>query len=432
MSADVSVKNAATKNAAGALAGLRVLEFTSAMAGPWVGRIMAACGAEVVRVESRDFPDVVRGYSRPDDPEHVPRPGESPWFTDWNAGKLFVALDLRRPRGVELAVKLAARADVVVENHAAGVMDRLGLGWQQLSAANPRLVMLSSSGYGATGPAAGYVSWGPNIMALSGMAAASGFAERECTMDQYAFPDPMTALHGLFAVMSALEHRRQTGRGQYVDLSQFECTAGLAGELLVDALAGLSVGATPSRQPASACPEGVYRCSGEDRWLALSVQDDGQWAGLCRVLGRSAWLADAGLVRADGRLERANEINEGISDWTAERSPFEASEQLQAAGVAAAPVQNVDDQYHHDPQLRGRGFFELVEHLTLGTVTACALPLGLGDTPAASGVAGAAVAEHNDYVLGELLGLSAADIAELERDGAVQPPAGNEKGSNDQ
>ncbi len=426
MSADRSVKNAA-----GALAGLRVLEFTSAMAGPWVGRIMASCGAEVIRVESRDFPDVVRGYSRPDDPEHRPRPTESPWFTDWNAGKLFVALDLRRPRGVELALKLAARADVVVENHAAGVMDRLGLGWQQLSVANPRLVMLSTSGYGATGPAAGYVSWGPNIMALSGMAAASGFEGRECTMDQYAFPDPMTALHGLFAVMSALEHRRQTGRGQYVDLSQFECTAGLAGELLVDALAGLSAGATPE-QGAPACPEGVYRCSGEDRWLALSVQDDGQWAGLCRVLGRSAWLADAGLVHADGRLERTNEINEGIRDWTAERSPLEASEQLQAAGVAAAPVQNVDDQYKRDPQLRGRGFFELVEHLTLGTVTACALPLGLGATPAASGVAGAAVGEDNRYVLGELLGLSTADIAELERDGAVQPLAGNETGSDDQ
>ena len=348
MSADRSVKNAA-----GALAGLRVLEFTSAMAGPWVGRIMASCGAEVIRVESRDFPDVVRGYSRPDDPEHRPRPTESPWFTDWNAGKLFVALDLRRPRGVELALKLAARADVVVENHAAGVMDRLGLGWQQLSVANPRLVMLSTSGYGATGPAAGYVSWGPNIMALSGMAAASGFEGRECTMDQYAFPDPMTALHGLFAVMSALEHRRQTGRGQYVDLSQFECTAGLAGELLVDALAGLSAGATPE-QGAPACPEGVYRCSGEDRWLALSVQDDGQWAGLCRVLGRSAWLADAGLVHADGRLERTNEINEGIRDWTAERSPLEASEQLQAAGVAAAPVQNVDDQYKRDPVARAR------------------------------------------------------------------------------
>jgi len=329
VSADGSVENAA-----GALAGLRVLEFTSAMAGPWVGRIMAACGAEVIRVESRDFPDVVRGYSRPDDPEHVPRPTESPWFTDWNAGKLFVALDLRRPRGVELAIKLAARADVVVENHAAGVMDRLGLGWQQLSAANPRLVMLSSSGYGATGPAAGYVSWGPNIMALSGMAAASGFTGRECTMDQYAFPDPMTALHGLFAVMSALEHRRRselggdTGQGQHIDLSQFECTAGLAGELLVDALAGSSAGATPSQQPASDCPEGVYRCSGEDCWLALSVQGDVQWAGLCRVLGRSAWLADAGLAHADGRLERANEINEGISDWTAERSPLEASEQL--------------------------------------------------------------------------------------------------------
>src|SRR6187455_1385582 len=213
-----------------ALAGVRVLELTAAMAGPWVGRYMAACGAEVIRVESRKHPDVVRLYVPPRSPELGIQPGASPWFTDWNAGKRFVALDLSRPRAVELFLRLVVRADVVVSNYAAGVMDRLGLGYERLRRANERIIVFATSGYGETGPCSSYVTWGPNIEALSGLGTLSGFPERECTITQYAYPDVLTALHGLFAVMCALDHCQRTGRGQLIDLAQLETTVAAIGD----------------------------------------------------------------------------------------------------------------------------------------------------------------------------------------------------------
>jgi benzylsuccinate CoA-transferase BbsF subunit len=221
----------------GALAGVRVVEFTSAMAGPWIGRYMAWCGADVIRVESRSRPDVVRLYVPPRSPEMGTQPELSPWFTDWNAGKRFVALDLTRPEAVDLARRLVGFSDVVVENQTAGVMDKLGLGYAELSRVKPDLVMLSTSGYGDTGPCRGYVSWGPNIETLSGLSRLTGFAERECTMTQYAYPDTVSALHGLFAVMCALDHRLRTGEGQYVNLSQLESTVAALGEVMMESLA---------------------------------------------------------------------------------------------------------------------------------------------------------------------------------------------------
>jgi crotonobetainyl-CoA:carnitine CoA-transferase CaiB-like acyl-CoA transferase len=204
----------------GALAGLRVLEFSAAMAGPWIGRFMAWCGADVIRVESLRRPDVVRGYVPPWNPGLGTQPRLSPWFTDWNAGKRFVGLDLTRPEAVALALRLVAHCDVVVENYAAGVMRKLGLGHAELARARPDVILLSSSGYGADGPCSRYVSWGPNIEALSGMARLSGFPERPCTLTQFAYPDALAALHGLFAILCALEHRERSGEGQAIDLSQ--------------------------------------------------------------------------------------------------------------------------------------------------------------------------------------------------------------------
>ena len=201
-----------------ALDGVRVLELTVGMAGPWIGRFMAYCGAEVIKVESRDHPDVTRLYVPPRAPDMGIQPQLSPWFTDWNAGKRFIALDLTRPAGVDLCKRLVAISDVVIENYSAGVIDKLGLGYRELERVKPDIVMLASSGYGASGPCASYVTWGPNIEALSGLSSLSGFPERECTITQYAYPDALSALHGLFAVMFALDHRTRTGQGQHIDL----------------------------------------------------------------------------------------------------------------------------------------------------------------------------------------------------------------------
>jgi len=336
--------NDAARRTAGALEDLRVVEFTSGMAGPWIGRFMAHCGAEVIKVESRKHPSVVRLYVPPRAPEQGTQPQLSPWFTDWDAGKKFVALDLTRPEAVELAKRLVARADVVVENQSAGVMDKLGLGYEQLRAAKPDIILFSTSGYGDTGPDRSFVTWGPNIEALSGSSALSGFPQRECTVTQYAYPDPVSALHGLVAVMCALEHRARTGEGQYVNLSQFEATVAAIGHLMLEPLA---TGREPQKlanRSRDQAPHGCYRCRGEDRWCVIAVSNDAEWERFCEVLGRPPWAQDPRFATLDSRIENADALDVRVEEWTAGRTAEDVMSALQAAGIAAGVVQNVEDE----------------------------------------------------------------------------------------
>jgi benzylsuccinate CoA-transferase BbsF subunit len=416
MSADPRSANGARP----ALEGLRVVEFTAAMAGPWIGRFLAWCGAEVIRVESKSRPDVVRLYVPPRNPELGTQPRCSPWFTDWNAGKRFIGLDLRRPLAVDLARRLVAQSDIVVENYSAGVMDKLGLGYAELKRANPNLIMFGSAGFGDTGPCSKYVTWGPNIEALSGLSRLSGFPSRECTLTQYAHPDAISALHGLVAVLAALDHRRRGGEGQYINLSQYEASVAGIGHALMEYLA---LGREPARhgnRSLHAAPHGCYPCRGEDRWCGISVSDDAEWERLCRALGKPDWLDDPRFSSLAQRLQHAAVLDGEIGQCTRHRDAYELMRSLQRAGVAAGVVQNTEDQARRDPQLAARGFFEEIEHLAKGRVTATGIPLGLTGTPGRSGPAGAAVGQDNQDVFGRLLGMSPQDIEEAVRDGAIE------------
>jgi len=407
-----------------ALAGVRVLELTAAMAGPWIGRFMAACGAEVIRVESRKHPDVVRLYVPPRAPERGIQPRDSPWFTDWNAGKLFVALDLARPKAIELFLRLVTRADVVVSNYSAGVMARLGLDYERLRRANEKIVVFATSGYGETGPCSSYVTWGPNIEALSGLATLSGFPHRECAVTQYAYPDVLTALHGLFAVMCALDHRRRTGQGQYIDLAQFETTVAAVGDVVMERLAN---GVEPARlgnRSRHYAPHGCYRCRGDDRWCVIVVRDEPEWARFCDVVGEPGWTNDPRFADRERRLAHADELDAAIERWTAVRDADTVMAALQGAGIAAGVVQHVGDLVRADRQLAARRFFEEIEHLAKGTVVAAGIPLGLTGTPVRSGRSGAAVGEDNDHVFGTLLGMSREEMRACIEDGAIESADG--------
>jgi benzylsuccinate CoA-transferase BbsF subunit len=407
-----------------ALDGVRVVEFSSAMAGPWIGRLMAYCGADVIRVESKSHPDVVRLYVPPRAPELGTQPQLSPWFTDWNAGKRFVGLDLGRPKAVELAKRLVARCDVVIENYSAGVMEKLGLGYAILKDVKPDIIMLSTSGYGDSGPYSRYVTWGPNIEALAGLSTLSGFPERECTMTQYAYPDVLSALHGLVAVMCALLHRLRTTRGQYVDLSQYEATVAAIGPVLLEYLGN---GREPRRfgnRSLHAAPHGCYRCKGEDAWCAITVFTDAEWERFCHVIGRPQWVRAPGFATRAARLENAEELDTLIEQWTAERPAYDVMAALQEAGIAAGVVQNTEDQMRSDRQLAARGFFEKVPHLVKGEVIATGVPLGLTGTPGRSGRAGAGLGRDSDAVFGELLGMSRQEIQECIAAGVIETAGG--------
>jgi crotonobetainyl-CoA:carnitine CoA-transferase CaiB-like acyl-CoA transferase len=299
-------------------------------------------------------------------------------------------------------------------------MEKLGLGYSELRRVKPDVVMISTSGYGDRGPHHRYVSWGPNIEALSGLSSLSGFPGRKCTMTQYAYPDTLSALHGLFGVMCALDHRSRTGEGQYISLSQTEATIAVIGDVMMEYLANGREPESLGNRSLHAAPHGCYRCKGEDRWCAVAVFGEAEWKSFCEVLGHPEWLIDPRFSTLSSRLQNAEALDELIAHWTAGRTDYEVMSALQAAGVAAGVVQNTEDQLKRDRQLADRGFFEEVPHLKKGSVIAAGIPVGLTATPGRSGPAGAAVGEDNEYVFGELLGMTREEIRRAVDAGAIE------------
>lgn len=405
-----------------ALAGLKVVEFTQGMAGPWIGRMMAWAGAEVIRIESHQVPGVVRLYIPPASKERKIEPEMSPWFTDWDAGKLFVALNLKAEAGAELAHRLVARCDVMIENNRHGAMEKLGLGWENLHAANPKLIAISSSGFGEDGLHPGYVSWGPNIEAMSGMAWLAGFPGGQGAMTQYAYPDSLSAVHGLFAVLCALDHRGRTGEGQRISLAQLETTVAMIGPEIMEQIAEQRTPARLGNRSTHRAPQGCYACAGDDQHCVISIGELEEWQALCTLIGREEWAKDQGLASPDGRRAHGAEIDRAIAEWTLGRSPFEAVERLQASHIPAGVVQNTEDQYTRDPHLAERGYFETIPHLKKGTAVAPGIPLGLTGTPGRTSRTGAAMGEDNPSVFRDLLGLSEAEYAAYVEAGAIETP----------
>jgi len=402
------------------LAGLRVVEFGTGLAAPWIGRILAWAGAEVVKIESRAHPDVPRLFVPPRAPEQGTQPECSPWFTDWSAGKRFVALDLRKPEGAELARRIVERSDAVIANYSTGVLAKLGVGWEALSARNPRLVMLESNGYGESGPFARYVTWGPNIEALSGLCSFSGFPERACTISHFAYPDPLSALHGLVALMAGLRERARSGRGQVIHMSQFETAVAAIGPILLESAA---TGAEPPRLgngERDRAPSGCYPCRGDDRWCVIGVEEDDDWQRLVGAMGEPAWAREPRFATMAARVANAAALDERMAAWTRDQDDYAVMERCQRAGVAAGVVQSAEDMLRRDPQLAARGFFETIPHFKRGQVVASGIPLGLTATPGRTTHAGSSVGHDNAYVLREIVGLTQAEYDAALAAGAVE------------
>ncbi len=410
------------KDSTQALLGLRVIEFTAGMAGPWIGRFMAHCGAEVIKVESIKRPDVTRLFIPPSDPDGGVQAQASPWFTDWNAGKRFISLDLTHPQATPLAKKLVAQSDIVIENYATGVMEKLGLDEESLQQVKPDLIHFRTNGYGHSGPDRHHIAWGPNIEAISGLAYLSGFRERDCSMTQYAYPDPASALHGLFVILCALEHRRKTGEGQVISLAQVEATISCFGNTLMEQLGNGKPPAKLGNRSLWDSPQGCYPCRGQDRWCAITIANQEQWARLCELLKKPEWAQDPRFQSASMRAEHHDLIDAAIEAWTVSRDVFEVMEILQDTEIAAGVVQTTEDQFQRDPHLAERNYFEEIPHQTKGSVIAPGIPLGLTATPGRTSDAGAAVGRDNAYVLEEIMGLSEEEISQLTKAGAIEDP----------
>lgn len=395
----------------GALCGLRVLDFSHMIAGPIVTQLMAYNGAEVIKVESHRWFDGFR-RRRGDEDINASRP-----YSDFNRNKLDVTLNLKHPDGIELAKRLVGMSDVVVENFSTDVMAKLGLSYEAISQIKADLIMVSITGMGQTGPYRKFVSWGPSAMAFSGMTYLWGHPELPKPVgSQTAHPDYMT-VHALVALLTALHHRRDTGRGQHIELALIEPPAGLIGF----AFAELSVN---QREPSAlgnvrghCVPHNTYPCLDEDSWCAIVARTDLEWAALCALLGFRDWLEGPFATLLGRRRERAL-IDERISSWTRNRTAREVMESLQAVSVPASIVNSGKD-LSEDPHLTKNGFLVDVPHPLMGTNQYAGIPARLSRTPAKIWRHAPLLGQDNDYVFRDLLGIGDIELKRLESSGAI-------------
>lgn len=378
------------------LTGVRVIDLSWIIAGPTATRFLALMGAEVIKVSSARRPD----------PSYRGAP-----FQAYNQSKLSIALNIAAPEGLDLAKRLIAIADVVVENFAAGVIERLGLGYEVIAAVKPDIIMVSSAGTGHSGPHKDYVAYGSLLQHYTGWNAISGYPERE-PIKGGLWADPWVGLELAMITIAALHHRAVTGQGQYVDFSMAEALSATIPEALLDYQMNGTVPAPQGNRDTWDAPHGVYHCQGEDRWIAIAVTSDAEWQALCRVLDRPDLAADPRLATAAGRRQRHDELDAAITAWTRQHDDYDAMHLLQAAGVPAGPSLDLARLYH-DPHLRAGGYLRPLQTSDGETRHMPGLPWRFAGLEPPHLTAAPVLGQDNSYVYHELLGLSETEIARL-------------------
>ena len=397
------------------LEGVRIADFTWAWAGPYATELLAFLGAEVIKIESSHRPDHARirsltlGLS-------TKGLDKSPVFNDLNLNKKSLALDLRKPEAIDIAKKLVAVSDVVIENFRPGIMDKLGLGYDVIKAIKPDIVMLSSSALGSEGPESSYTGFAPTFSALGGAAHLTGYPDKR-PVPLMGSSDLRSASTSAFAVLVALYHKACTGEGQYIDLSSTETVAINFSDSLMDYIMNGRVAVRKGNRDDILAPHNVYPCK-NDRWISIVIATEDEWRLFCEALGNPSWTRDERFSDAYGRWCNQEDLDRLIGEWTINYTHYEAMELLQKAGVAAvAALQGVE--LYSDPHLKERNVSTHVVHPNVGRRVALSPPWKFSATPARVNHCGPLLGEHTEYVLGELLGMSKEEIATLRKDGVL-------------
>lgn len=399
-------------------AGIKVAEFGAFAAGPGVGKVMANHGAEVVHVESSSRPDGFRTHYPPYT-ENKPGINRSGTFAIHNDNKYDLTLDLKAPGALDVARRLIAWADVVIENFTPGTMERLGLGYEDLCAVRPDIIMLRSCNQGQSGPHASHPGFGSQLTALSGFVYLTGYPDDYPVILYGPYIDYIGVGYGLAAVAAALDYRRRTGKGQCIDLAQYEGGLQFMAPVLLDFLANGRVWSRQGNRCEYAAPHGVYPCRGEDRWCTISVFCDAEWQALVEAMGRPLWALDEKFATFLGRKAHEDELDRELSAWTAQFPAEQVMERLQAAGVHAAVVNTMADLYT-DPQLKHRRMWRTLEHPEMGRFSYEGPPFILSKTPAEIHSPAPLIGEDNEYVLTEKLGYAREEVADLVARGIIR------------
>ncbi len=415
---DLAVAPSTGVSAPQALAGIRVVEIGFAAAGPLVGKYLANHGAEVIKLESRRAPDVFRS-TYPPFKDNVPGPDRAAMFAFYNDGKRSITLDLKHPRGTEIARALIAKSDVLIESFPAGTMAKRGLAYDELVALNPGLVMLSSCNQGQTGPHAQHPGYGSQLTCLAGFVHLLGESDRAPVFLYGPYIDYIAVGYGVIAVLAALARRAATGRGTCIDLSQYEAGLQFMTPAFLEHQLNGTVPTRAGNDDPVAVPHGVYPSADDsrgDRWVALSVWSDEEWVRFRRAIGDPAWARDPRWDTAEGRRAHRADLDEHIAHWTRGRTRDAAVAALRAQGLRAAAVETISELFT-DRQLAGRGFWRGLPHPVIGTVQCISAPFALSGTPSRQEQAGPTLGADNDHVFGTVLGMGEEERAALARDG---------------
>ena len=387
------------------LKGVRILAFTTGYAGPYAGRLLANYGAEVIKIESRKGGlDTFRHYGQHQDIDAAPR------FIECNLGVRSMALNLKHPTGARLIRELAGKADAVLQNFRPRVLDKLGLGDDELRKVNPKLVIVKLPGFGTEGPKSSYGTWGFNLTAFSGMTYLWNHPEQDRPIgSQGVYPDHLGFVMGPTLMVAALLNSRRTGKGVTIDLAQIEGTAATLGVTYLETSVNGDDPRPKGNHYAMAAPHGCYRCQGEDRWCVISARTEAEWRSFCRVIGGQGVDSDARFLDLESRIKNRVELDAIVQEWTQARTAEEVMTKLQAAGVPSGVVQTGADLLK-DAQLRHRNYFASFDDSLIGPFEIPRSGImfrGMNEDPLRLPNR---FGSDNDQILGELLGYDKATI----------------------
>ena len=401
------------------LSGVRVADFTWFGAGPIFTQALAHYGAEVIRVESQVRLDGLR-FTQPMPKDRPPGINLSGYFNNFNAGKLSITINLNSEKGRELALRLIAVSDIVAENYTPGTFEKWGLSYERILQVRPDIIMVREPMQGASGPHRDFAGFGAVITPLAGISHLSGFPYRPPVGLGTNYTDyVVNPGHALIATLAALHYRNRTGKGQLIEVAQLESSVNVIGVALLDYTANRRVQERQGNRLPYAAPHGVYRCQGDDRWVAIAVFDDEQWQRFCQAVDEE-WVRDARFATLLGRKEHEDELDRLIEAWTARQEAEAVMEALQAAGVPAGVVQSAADLLDRDPHLHERGYYHYLEHPEAGRTAYDGPGFRLSRTPGGPRSPAPLLGQHTEQVCKRVLGLSDEEIAMLVMEGVLQ------------
>jgi len=399
-----------------ALAGFRCSDFSWVFAGPYCGQLLGDLGMEMIKIESRKRMDVVRMY--PPFAFEDRRLNSSGYWNTHNRSKYSVNLDMKSEKAREIVTRLIAMSDVVLENFSARGMKAIGFDYDRLREINPRIVYCSMAGFGHRGPYKNYVAYGPMQESQAGIVHLTGWPDGEPSRVGTSYPDAAGGISAAFAIVSALRRARRSGQGQWIDLGQTLTAAALTDTAVIEYTVNGDVQQRNGDSSRFFAPHNVYPCSGEDQWVAISVENDHDFAALAGVMEQAALAQDARFTTNAARIQNRVALDELIGAWTEQYDHYEAMRLLQAGGVAAGAALSTGE-FVEDEHVKARGFMESFDHPVVGEKLYPGVPYKLSETPGYIHRAAPVLGADTEYVFKSLLGMSDEEIKQLDEEGIL-------------